>query len=63
MSAIKHLEVVKEYLMDKCSKGRIMGPLDPLKFPLVQISRFDVIPKNPGKWRLIMELSHPLIKE
>ena len=38
-----------------------MGPLDPAQHPKVHISRFGVIPKNhqPGKWRLIVDLSHP----
>ena len=37
-----------------------MGPLDRSKFPHVQISPFEVIPKSePGKWRLILDLSSP----
>lgn len=58
MSAIQHPEVVKEYLRDECSKSRTR----PSKFLDVQISQFGVIPKNSGKWRLIVDLFHPLIK-
>lgn len=59
LSATQHPEVMKEYLREECSQGRIMGPLDPSKFPDVHISRFGVIPKKSGKWRLIVDLSHP----
>ena len=58
LSATQHPEVAKEYLREECSQGRIMGPLDPSKFPDVHISRFGVIPKKSGKWRLIVDLSH-----
>ena len=37
-----------------------MDPLDRSNFPHVQISPFEVIPKSePGKWRLILDLSSP----
>ena len=41
--------------------GGVVGPLDPTMFPGVVTNRFGVIPKNhlPGKWRLIVDLSHP----
>ena len=41
--------------------GRVAGPFLPSWLPSCQISRFGVIPKNlqPGKWRLIVDLSHP----
>jgi len=41
--------------------GRMVGPLSIEDFPQVHINRFGVIPKNhqPGKWRLIVDLSHP----
>ena len=39
--------------------GRIIGPL--LKILDIQVNRFRVIPKphQTGKWRLILDLSHP----
>ena len=44
-------------------KGRqreCSGPLKPSDFPHVQVSPFGVIPKSePGKWRLILDLSSP----
>ena len=53
-------QVVAEYIQKECEAGRILGPLDPQLFPEVQISRFGVIPKtDPGKWRLILDLSSP----
>ena len=52
-------EVVDRYLEVKL--GRVIGPLVRSEYPEVHISRFGVIPKNhqPGKWRLIVDLSHP----
>ena len=38
----------------------MIGPLAPETVPFVQISPFGVIPKSePGKWRLIVDLSPP----
>ena len=40
--------------------GRVVGPFSPQAIPHVHISRFGVIPKgHTGKWRLIVDLSHP----
>ena len=38
-----------------------MGPFERSEMPEVHLSRFGVIPKSnqPGKWRLIVDLSHP----
>lgn len=59
-SAREHPEVVREYLANECSKGRVLGPLDPSQYPQVHTSRFGVIPKStPGEWRLILDMSHP----
>ena len=44
------------------ARGRIVGPIDPRSAPVnTQISPFGVIPKpnQPGKWRLIVDLSSP----
>ena len=37
------------------------APFDRSEVPEVHLNRFGVIPKSsqPGKWRLIVDLSHP----
>ena len=53
-------QVVRDYLAEECSEGRILGPLNPASFPFVHTSCFGVIPKStPGKWRLMVDLSLP----
>ena len=60
LSATQKPEVAREYLIKECVEGRVLGPLDPLQFPRIQISRFGVIPKrSSGKWHLIVDLSSP----
>ena len=58
-SARDYPEVVDNYLEKECSLGRVVGPLGGMEG--VHINRFGVIPKasQPGKWRLIVDLSHP----
>ena len=53
--------VVEEYLTLECKLGRLVGPLNLAAYPHIQRSRFGVIPKphQPGKWWLIVDLSHP----
>lgn len=59
-SAMKNPEVIREYLANECSEGRVLGPLDPGSLPQVNTSRFGVIPKgSSGGWRLILDLSFP----
>ena len=59
-SAKQQPQIVAEYIRKECEAGRLLGPLDPQLFPEVQVSRFGVIPKSdPGKWRLILDLSSP----
>ena len=59
-SALEHPEVVTEYLRTEMLLGRVAGPFPPGAVPHVHISRFGVIPKGQtGKWRLIVDLSHP----
>jgi len=66
-SAQKNLEgkqqcsqVVNEYLSEELATGQVVGPF-PLRAVLqVHISQFGVISKGQtGKWRLIVDLSHP----
>ena len=53
-------QVVNEYLSVELATGRVAGPFPPRAVPQVHISRFGVIPKGQtGKWRLIVDLSHP----
>ena len=64
LSAREHPEIITKYLSNEIAKGRILGPFPIGSIPNIQISRIGVIPKksNPGKWRLIMDLSYPLGK-
>ena len=59
-SALEHPEVVRDYLAQECSEGRILGPFPVEDQPGLQVSRFGVILKGKsGKWRLIIDLSAP----
>ena len=60
-SAVRQPEVIDEYLAREVRLGRVMGPLEPGRYPEVHINRFWLVPKNhqPGKWRLVVDLSHP----
>ena len=60
-SAVLQPGVIEEYLKNEVRLGRVLGPLEPRSHPRVQINRFRLVPKNhqPGKWRLIIDLSHP----
>lgn len=60
-SALQNPQVVDEYLSREVHLGRVAGPFPRPPLPDLHISRFGVIPKRgrPGKWRLIVDLSHP----
>ncbi len=61
-SALKHPEVMAEYLEKENRLGRILGPFtSSAELPRLQVNRFGVIPKgrNTGKFRLITDLSFP----
>ena len=60
-SASENPGVVDEYLANEREAGRLLGPLAQKDMKGVQVSPFGVIPKNhqPGKWRLILDLSSP----
>ena len=60
LSAKENPRVVEQYLKKECSLGRVIGPLRKGSLQ-VEVSRFGVIPKphQPGRWRLIVDLSHP----
>ena len=60
LSATQNPAVVEKYLAEECAKGRVIGPLAKGTGHL-HINRFGVIPNpnQPGKWRLIVDLSYP----
>ena len=60
-SARQNPQVVEEYLAKEVKERQVIGPLNPVEYPDVQVSSFGVIPKShqPGKWRLIVDLSSP----
>ena len=62
LSATQNPEVIQQYLTKECSLGRVLGPFDKGSMD-IQVNRFGVIPKphQPGKWRLILDLSHPIL--
>ena len=60
-SASQNPSVIHDYLAKECADHHILGPYPPHAFPGTHINRFGVIPKKhqPGKWRLITDLSYP----
>ena len=60
-SAYQHSEVVDNYLTTECQAGRVLGPFSAPPISRLQTNSFGVIPKRhqPGKWRLILDLSSP----
>ena len=63
LSAMQNPGVVREYLKAKHETGRVLGPVLPMVASgcVVHTNCFGVIlkPNQPGKWHLIMDLSHP----
>ena len=60
-SARLHSSIISSYLDTECKSGWVFGPLPSSVSSLIHHSRFGVIPKKsqPGKWRLIVDLSFP----
>jgi len=60
--ALNHPETVNQYLADEIVQHRIAGPFKKSTIPQAHINRFGVTPKShqPNKWRLIVDLSHPV---
>ena len=58
-SALLHPTQIEDYLRTELQASRIVGPIP--DSPLIQISRFGVLPKSgcPGKWCWILDLSSP----
>ena len=53
--------VIDQYLLTELEKGRVAGPFSISPLANLHISHFGIIPKKyqPGKWRLILDLSSP----
>ena len=60
-SALLNPQVIDNYLQSEVQSGRVAGPFSQPPLPVLHMSRFGVIPKRhqPGKWRLILDLSTP----
>lgn len=60
-SANQHSDIISAYIADELEAGRVFGPLPDDVAEKVHINRFGVIPKRsqPGKWRLIVDMSFP----
>jgi len=60
-SALANPAPVSSYIQTEIEAGRLIGPVNKSDYPNIHISRFGVIPKRsqPGKWRLILDLSFP----
>lgn len=58
-SAYEHADVTDAYLRNEVELSRVAGPFDTPPLQPLHISSFGVIPKKgqPGKWRLIVDLS------
>ena len=59
--ALKHPQVVQEYLSAEIQEHRLSGPFPKTLIPSAHISPFGVIPMShqSGKWHLFVKLSHP----
>ena len=60
-SATEHPNIISKYAGIEVAKGRMLGPFPTYYIPDIQSNRIGVIHKesNPGKWRLITDLSFP----
>ena len=60
-SAFQNPKVIDDYLANEVARGRVAGPFPSPPLPNLQVSSFGVIPKKgqPGKWRLIVDMSSP----
>lgn len=60
-SALQNRTPVEDFLTKELREQRVIGPFAQHQLPDPHLSRFGVIPKRsqPGKWRLILDLSFP----
>jgi len=61
-SASVKQQVVSEYIADEVQAGRLVGPVSPVVSPVIMVSPIGLVPKahQVDKWRMIVDLSHPL---
>ena len=58
--ALEHPMMVRDYLQEETCQERVIGPMDPGRWPDFHVSRFEVIAKKQSdRWRLILDLSAP----
>ena len=60
-SVVQNHQIVEQHIREETEAGRLLGPLPPQLAALCHISPMGLIPKTnqPGKWRLIVDLSNP----
>lgn len=60
-SALLNPTPVQDFLQKETQAARVLGPFSTHQLSSLHLSRFGVIPKRsqPGKWRLILDLSSP----
>ena len=60
-SAEVHPDMISGFLSSMLRAGRVLGPIELEVAATVQVNRFGLVPKGhqPGKWRLIVDLSFP----
>ena len=58
-SSAEHPAIIDKYLAKEVSLGRVAGPFQAPALSNLHVSRFGVIPKKDGGWRLILDLSFP----
>lgn len=60
-SALLKPQFIDNYLQSEVHTGRVAGPFSQPPLLFLHLSHFGIIPKchQPGKWRLILELSSP----
>ena len=61
VSVTKNPQAVADFISSECALGRMNGPFPASQVSGTQISPLGIIPKphQPGKWRLIVDLSFP----
>ena len=59
-SALDHPEILDTYIANECTSGHTAGPFPAPPFPSFNVNPLGAVPKkHTGKWRLILNLSHP----
>ena len=60
-SVADNLQAVASFIQGELATGRVNGPFQMSHMPGIHISPLGIIPKphQPGKWRLIVDLSFP----